>query len=200
VTTGKSYRLYYDCTLTSGTFELQSYTGSVRYGAFANATQGYIEFTATEDDNLKIVATSATGAADFDNFSLKERGVTEYRRASRLTGDLSEVWLDNIVGAEVTPTAATIAAVSDTFTLADTTPSVLGKTSFITNSNVGITTFDDGVEGQTIRVFVADAVTTLLDGATLALPGGVDLAFGIGDVFEAIYRSSVWYVWVPRIE
>jgi hypothetical protein len=199
VVTGKRYRFYYDANITSGTFELQSYTGRVRYGALVTGTQNYIEFTATEDDNLAIVATSATGAADFDNLSLKERGNVEYRRASAIVGSLNEVWTDNMTGAKTAQVAATITAVSDTFTLADTAPSVLGKTSFITNSNVGITTFDNGVEGQTIRVFVADAVTTLLNGATLALPGGVDLAFSAGDVFEAIYRSGVWYVWIPRI-
>lgn len=94
MTVGKKYRLTYDATVTLGTFLLESYTNSDRYGEFVTGKNKVIEFEALETDKLKIVGISSAGNADFDNFSLKERGKVEYKRAKRLVGDLSEVWTD----------------------------------------------------------------------------------------------------------
>jgi hypothetical protein len=93
MTVGHKYRMRYDASIVSGSYELQSYTGSDRYGAFKDGEDEVIEFTALETDKLKLVGITA-GTASFDNFSLKERGKTEYVRAKEIIGNLSEVWTD----------------------------------------------------------------------------------------------------------
>ena len=93
---GKRYRLKYNCTLTSGTFELQSVTDSVKLGSFVDGEGKYIEFTAPADDQIKIVGTAAAGQADFDNFSLTETEKDKYGRARRIVGDLYARWIDKM--------------------------------------------------------------------------------------------------------
>lgn len=93
ITIGHRYRLEYDCTLTSGTWKLYTYAGNLELGRFVNGTDQYMEFTASATDMLKIVATVA-GTASFDNFSLKELGIDEYRLASRIVGEVENVWFD----------------------------------------------------------------------------------------------------------
>ena len=95
LTVGQRYRFTYDCTLTSGTFELQTYTSSTKLGDFADGTSNVMEFTAPETGAVKIVGTAATGEADFDNFSLMERSKDKYRRAARIIGSLDEHWQDS---------------------------------------------------------------------------------------------------------
>ena len=92
---GHIYRLDYDCTLTSGTFELRMYTSGTKLGDFADGDSNVIEFRAPEDGELAIVATATAGQADFDNFSLKERSKDKYRPARKIIGDINQVWLDH---------------------------------------------------------------------------------------------------------
>lgn len=83
-----------------------------------------------------------------------------------------------------------------TLTAEDTTPSVAEGNVFVT-ANTGataITDFTDGLNGQKITIFVGDANTDFIDGATLVLQGGASWTTAAeGDVIEFLYRSGVWY-------
>jgi hypothetical protein len=86
-----------------------------------------------------------------------------------------------------------------TFTDGDTSPSVLIGKRFLTANTAptSITTFDGGTgtltTGKEIIVNFTDAITTLVNGVTLHLQGGVNYTAAIGDVIKLIYRSGVWY-------
>lgn len=92
------YRLTYDCTLTSGTFELQTNDSSNKLGDFEDGTANVMEFEAPETSELKIVGTAAAGEADFDNFSLMEVGLNEYKRARKAVGKFTNSWYDEEEG------------------------------------------------------------------------------------------------------
>ena len=92
------YRLTYDCTLTTGTFELQTVDSSTKLGDFADGTSNVIEFEAPETSELKIVGTASAGEADFDNFSLMEVGLNEYKRARKIVGGMVESFYDEEEG------------------------------------------------------------------------------------------------------
>jgi uncharacterized surface protein with fasciclin (FAS1) repeats len=80
------------------------------------------------------------------------------------------------------------------FTSGDTTPSVKSLSDFVT-ANAGatsITTFDDGVTGQIIRVRVNDANTTFVNGATLVTGTGANITATNGYIYSFIYRGSAW--------
>ena len=81
-----------------------------------------------------------------------------------------------------------------TFVDADTTPSIRGA-EYFECANTGataITTFDDGITGQTITIKV-DANTTLTNGATLMLAGAVDFVGSGDDLITLRFGSdSVW--------
>jgi hypothetical protein len=88
-----------------------------------------------------------------------------------------------------------VSAITEVFTDADTTPSV-GKTDEFTASNTGatnITTFDDGIENQTITILFTNGNTTLVNGATLKLAGAANFVGSADDVIVLKLRSSVWY-------
>src|SRR5687768_12193561 len=70
-----------------------------------------------------------------------------------------------------------------TFTDQDTTPSVKGAEYFecANTAATAITTFDDGIKGQTITVRL-DANTTLTNGATLMLAGAANLVGTANDM------------------
>ncbi len=86
------------------------------------------------------------------------------------------------------------------FSANDTTPSVYGTGTanrggdFVTanSSNTSITTFDDGWEGQLIRVRVNDTHTTFVNGATLVTGSGANLAAVSGIIYTFIKRGTVW--------
>jgi len=92
------YRLTYDCTLTTGTFELQTVASSNKLGDFSDGTANVIEFEAPETSELKIVGTATAGDADFDNFSLMEVGLNEYKRARKAVGNFTNSWYDEEEG------------------------------------------------------------------------------------------------------
>lgn len=83
-----------------------------------------------------------------------------------------------------------------TFTANDGTPSVDNYNNFKT-ANTGATTitmFDDGVNGQPIKVIIGDANTTIDFTATnLRGNAGVDWTPGSGDWLEAIFDGANWY-------
>lgn len=88
----------------------------------------------------------------------------------------------------------------DTFTDGDTTPSVSGNDSFKTGNTAPttITDFDDGTEGQEIRIEFCDTDTTIKASASIVLQGGQtspDQDFGpsaVYDILKLYYNGTRW--------
>ncbi len=81
-----------------------------------------------------------------------------------------------------------------TFTASDTTPSVGGGSVFKTNNSAAtsITTWDNGRNGQLVIVVFGDAVTTLVQGATLKVSGDANFTGAAGDTKTFVLDSTVW--------
>jgi len=89
---------------------------------------------------------------------------------------------------------AGIPATLTEFADGDTTPSVADTDTFRT-ANTGptsITTFDDGTDGQEIKIIIDNANTTFVDGATLKLNAGSDLTPTQHDIIKFTLNSTVW--------
>ena len=83
----------------------------------------------------------------------------------------------------------------DTLIVNDTTPSVAGASSFITNNTAGtlISFFDDGTNGQILVVELGDANTTWDCAATLLICGTEDIVtVAVGDTFIWFYNGVDW--------
>lgn len=83
-----------------------------------------------------------------------------------------------------------------TFTAQDATPSVKGTSNFKTaNANpTTITMFDDGIDGQVIRVVINDADTTIdFSGTHLKGNAGVDWTPASGDWMECVFDGTDWF-------
>jgi hypothetical protein len=83
-----------------------------------------------------------------------------------------------------------------TFTASDATPSVSTGAVFKTANAVGttITTFDDGVAGQSITVIISDNNTTIdFTGTTLKGNGGVNWSPAWGDHMKCVFDGTNWY-------
>jgi hypothetical protein len=91
---------------------------------------------------------------------------------------------------------------SSTFTSGDTTPSVLGGSYFQTLNLIAtsITTFDNGVNLQYFELYIGDDLTTLIHGATLDMPGGIDQTFATGDFIACRKIGTVWYMRNLRLD
>jgi len=82
----------------------------------------------------------------------------------------------------------------------DTTPTVLngsgkqaGILETVNSGATSITTFDNAKSGQRIIVHFDDNNTTLVNGATLKLQGGINFHAAQHDIIELISISNVWY-------
>lgn len=70
---GNRYRMRYDLANIVGEWMLQSFDGTQDIGIIsANATQGYLEWTARTTGGYRITAIDANSSGDFDNFRLYE--------------------------------------------------------------------------------------------------------------------------------
>lgn len=88
------------------------------------------------------------------------------------------------------------------FTSGDTTPSVAVGDTFLTanGSATTITTFDDGVTGQSIEVLVGDDNTTFdFSGTTLKGHGGVDYTAVSGDRLSCVFDGTNWVCLVSKV-
>ena len=56
-----------------------------------------------------------------------------------------------------------------------------------------ITLFDGGSVGQEITIIFGDVNTTIADGASLHLSGGVNFVSSADDTLKLIYDGSSWY-------
>lgn len=99
-----------------------------------------------------------------------------------------EVIFDNIVTFNVLPKIPV-----DKFKPTDTTPSVLNCCNWIT-TNIGaitVTKFDDGADGQTIRV-LGDGFTTVANNANIKTNTGANKLLLANKVYRFTYFNSVW--------
>jgi len=80
-----------------------------------------------------------------------------------------------------------------TFGSSDTTPSVATGNLFVAPGAVTITTFDDGVAGQTITVISTAAVVFDVTGTTLK-GGSADVTTASGDVTTWTFDGTNWYL------
>lgn len=77
----------------------------------------------------------------------------------------------------------------------EATPSVFGGNNFVTSgtANDPITDFDDGVEGQIIRI-IAEHAITITDGTNIFLNGSVNFVMAATDTLTLIQKSDLkWY-------
>jgi len=99
------------------------------------------------------------------------------------------------------PTASILVLDPATFTDTDATPSVTGGSNFITG-NTGATTitqFDDGIDGQHIRIEFGDTNTTIQAGANIRMQGGntsPTYDFGPGNVGDVIWFTKSGTEWI----
>ena len=95
-TVGSKYRMLYDLENLVGSWYLQDFTGAQTIGTIsADATQGYLDWTAEYTGGYRLVAVSNDAAGDFDNFKLylrTDNNVTIFydkkSDALTLTGDM----------------------------------------------------------------------------------------------------------------
>ena len=79
-----------------------------------------------------------------------------------------------------------------TFTSADATPSVKNGNVFKTAGTTTITDFDDGVLGQTIKIWAADSIT-ITDGTNMLLNGSADFDMTVNDTLVlTMFNDQVW--------
>ena len=77
-TSGQDYVLKVDVANLVSTWTIKSYDGTQTYGQITAAgTDQEIEFTASTDGGIRIVADAADSSGDFDNFSLKLHDTNE---------------------------------------------------------------------------------------------------------------------------
>jgi hypothetical protein len=136
---------------------------------------------------------NCSGVVDFimadDNYAQGYTGVRPFNFGTTSAADYGRnFWYD---GAAFNGGQLEVA-----FSANDATPSVLGGSDFVTANALArtITNFDDGFDGQFIRVRINDANTTLdFTGASLAGNNGSDYACASGDMIIAHRRGSIWY-------
>ncbi|WP_430699073.1 terminase large subunit domain-containing protein [Mesorhizobium dulcispinae] len=118
-----------------------------------------------------------------------------------IINNIADGTIDAIVGGDGTATQSTVRNNKPitnltTVTSGDATPSVASLIdNILVTTNTGatsITTFDDGVNQQLLELHVADANTTLVNGATLALLGAQNTSPPNGAILVFRKISTVW--------
>lgn len=82
-----------------------------------------------------------------------------------------------------------------TFTASDATPSVAIANDFLTANALAttVTNFDNGIAGQTIRVRIGDANTTIQNGASISTGTGGNVVAVQNAIYCFTLRGTVWY-------
>lgn len=157
---------------TTQTF-IQGFNGLTFLGTSASGTR-----ISPSQDNDCVLMEGATGGNDL--FEVCEVGAFG---DGRLTGDMQ---IDGGL------TIGTVLKLADTGTLAtSTTPSVAGGNVFSTGTQVGITDFTGGVDGQIIYLLCgADTTTSLTDSTPLFLAGAFTCT--ADDSITLLFDGAVW--------
>lgn len=108
------------------------------------------------------------------------------------TGDGAKtIYLGNVRRYNANTTIEPIVALAD-----EATPSVAAGTNFKTSgtANDPITDFDDGIEGQEIKIFAEHSVVVDVDAGNIFLNGAVDFSMNDGDTLSLICKAdNKWY-------
>lgn len=157
-----------------------------------NFVEVYTELGGTSLSNIKISGNTISTDDTNGNLTLDPNGTGTIVLANAVTASSTVV----ITGATTVNGGFAAAGASGTFITfgaADVTPTVAGGNLFKTGGAVTVTTFDDGVAGQSINVISAHAVTYDVTGTTLK-GGSVDLVTASGDVTSWVFDGTNWYL------
>ncbi len=157
-----------------------------------NFVEIYTELGGTSLSNIKISGNTIATDNTNGNLTLDPNGTGTIVLANAVTASSTVV----ITGATTVNGGFAAAGTSGTFitfAAADATPTVAGGNLFKTGGAVTVTTFDNGVTGQTINVISAHAVTYDFNANNLKC-GSADIVTAAGDVTTWIFDGTNWYL------
>ena len=157
-----------------------------------NFVEIYTELGGTSLSNVKISGNTISTDDTNGNLTLDPNGTGTIILANATTASSTLT----VTGATTVNGGFAAAGTSGTFITfgaADATPTVAGGNLFKTGGAVTVTTFDDGVAGQTINVISAHAVTYDVTGTTLK-GGSTDIVTAAGDITTWIFDGTNWYL------
>ena len=157
-----------------------------------NFVEIYTELGGTSLSNVKISGNTISTDDINGNLTLDPNGTGTIILANATTASSTLT----VTGATTVNGGFAAAGTSGTFITfgaADATPTVAGGNLFKTGGAVTVTTFDDGVAGQTINVISAHAVTYDVTGTTLK-GGSTDIVTAAGDITTWIFDGTNWYL------
>ena len=133
----------------------------------------------------RIIATVAASGTDVESYDIVANPAEPF---TYTIPTYNETVANKQRGAMVLP-------VEKRFVDVDATPSVIGSSDFLTANTgaINITTFDDGIVGQIIRVRVDDANTTFVNGSGILTRTGANVVATNGLIYSFIKRGSNWY-------
>jgi len=136
---------------------------------------------------IRIANTTESMAIDNTIIGERNAGATGIVNSGSSTYIIRDNLVKNITNAD-----SSVALMQ--FADADTTPSISRGGIFVTVNTgaTSITTFDDGLTNQIITLTFGDANTTLVDGATLQLAGGVNFVATTVDAITLFFDGTKW--------
>ena len=157
-----------------------------------NFVEIYTELGGTSLSNVKISGNTISTDDINGNLTLDPNGTGTIILANATTAS-STLTVTGATAVNGGFAAAGTSGTFITFGAADATPTVAGGNLFKTGGAVTVTTFDDGVAGQTINVISAHAVTYDVTGTTLK-GGSTDIVTAAGDITTWIFDGTNWYL------
>ena len=157
-----------------------------------NFVEIYTELGGTSLSNINISGNTIATDNTNGNLTLAPNGTGTIVLANAVTASSTVA----VTGATVVNGGFAAAGTSGTFITfgaADATPTVAGGNLFKTGGAVTVTTFDNGVTGQTINVISAHAVTYDFNANNLKC-GSADIVTAAGDVTTWIFDGTNWYL------
>lgn len=164
-------------SVTSGSIFETANTGATTVTAFDAGQEGQVIFVQVADGNTTF---------DFTSTTLKGNDGNNFTAAS---GD-SMICANDGTNWNCTVSRATnvIPSLAD-----DATPSIAGYNTWLTGGTTTVTDFDDGVEGQIIRV-IAEHSVTITDGTNILLSGSANFVMTATDTLTIIQKADgKWY-------
>ena len=157
-----------------------------------NFVEIYTELGGTSLSNVKISGNTISTDDTNGNLTLDPNGTGTIILANATTAS-STLTVTGATAVNGGFAAAGTSGTFITFGAADATPTVAGGNLFKTGGAVTVTTFDDGVAGQTINVISAHAVTYDVTGTTLK-GGSTDIVTAAGEITTWIFDGTNWYL------
>lgn len=157
-----------------------------------NFVEIYTELGGTSLSNISISGNTIATDDTNGNLTLDPNGTGTIVLANAVTAS-STVTVTGATTVNGGFAAAGTSGTFITFSAADATPTVAGGNLFKSGGAVTITTFDNGVAGQTIHVISAHAVVYDFNANNLKC-GSADITTAAGDVTSWIYDGTNWYL------